>query len=215
MMMLIHDISIPIHPAMVVWPGQPAVETRYLSQLSEGDRSTVTHLSLSAHTGTHMDAPRHFVPGQEGIDELDLNTLVGPAVVVDAPDANELSAEAFDALDIPDGTERLLVRTSNSQLWDDPAHDAFYEDYVAVTQSGAQWLVDHDVKLIGVDYLSVAPYNDLVVPHQILLGAKVVIVEGLNLAKTIPGLYELVCLPLKLAGSDGSPARAILIERGQ
>lgn len=213
--MRIHDISIPIHPAMIVWPGQPGVATRYLSQISAGDRSTVTHLSLSVHTGTHMDAPCHFVAGQEGIDQLDLKTLVGPALVVDATHAAELSAEVFDALAIPAHTERLIVRTTNSQLWDDPAHDAFAEAYVGVTPSGAQWLVDHGVKLIGVDYLSVAPYNDLVVPHQILLGAKVVIVEGLNVQAITPGVYELVCLPLKIVGSDGSPVRAILIERGE
>jgi arylformamidase len=211
--MSINDISVPIHPEMVVWPTQPGVETRHLSQLSAGDRATVTRLSLSVHTGTHMDAPCHFMPGQEGIDELDLNTLVGPAVVVEAPDADELSAEVFAALAIPAGTERLLVRTSNSRLWDE-GHDTFFEDYVAVTRSGAQWLVDHSVKLIGVDYLSVAPYRDLVVPHQTLLGAKVVIVEGLNLTAITPGMYELVCLPLKITGCDGSPVRAVLIERG-
>jgi arylformamidase len=210
--MIIHDISVPIHPEMVVWPTQPGVEMRYLSQLSVGDIATVSRLSLSVHTGTHMDAPVHFMPGQEGIDELDLHTLVGTALVVDVPDADELSAEVFDALAIPGGTERLLVRTSNSRLWD-TGHDTFYEDYVAVTRSGAQWLVDHGVKLIGVDYLSVAPYHDLVVPHQTLLGAKVVIVEGLNLSAITPGRYEFVCLPLKITGCDGSPVRAVLIER--
>lgn len=210
--MIIHDISIPIHPAMITWPGHPGVETRHVSQLSAGDRATVTHLSLSVHTGTHMDAPNHFMAGQEGIDQLDLNTLVGPALVVDAPEADALSAEVLDALDIPAGTDRLIVRTRNSRLWDE-GHDSFYDDYIAVTPSGATWLVDHGVKLIGVDYLSVAPYRDLIVPHQILLGAKVVIVEGLNLTGIAPGVYEVVCLPLKIVGSDGSPVRAILIER--
>ncbi len=210
--MLIHDISVRIDPTIVVWPGQPGVEMRHLSHLSKGDAATVTHLSLSAHTGTHVDAPNHFMPDQEGVDQIDLNTVVGPALVVDVPDVVEISADIFEALAIPSGTERLLIRTGSSRLWEE-GHTSFFEDYAGVTRSGAQWLVDHGVKLIGVDYLSVALYRDTAAPHRILLGAKVVILEGLNLTRIAPGIYDLVCLPLKLAGCDGSPVRAILIER--
>lgn len=209
--MTIHDISLTLGTALVSWPGQPGVTQAHVSHQAKGDRSTVTWLSLSVHTGTHVDAPCHFLPGGDTVDHLDLDVLVGPARVVDAGDAADLSAEVLDRLDIPAGTARLLIRTRNSALWAS-GHTRFDTDYVGVTASGAQWLVDHGVRLIGVDYLSVAVYADLSTPHQILLGANLVIVEGLNLSAITPGSYQFVCLPLKIAGGDGAPARAILIE---
>lgn len=209
--MTIYDLTLTLHEAMVSWPSQPHFERRYLSQQANGDRATVTHFSMSAHTGTHVDGQNHFLPGgKPGVDALDLNILVGPALVIDAGDTDALTAELFAASAIPAGTTRLLVKTSNSAEWARGETD-FVEDYVAVTADGAQWLVDHGIQLIGVDYLSVAPYTDLTVPHEILLGANVHIIEGLNLSVIEPGAYQFVCLPLKIAGCDGAPARAILI----
>ena len=210
--MTIYDISLPVHEFMVVWPNHPGVTLGYLSHFERGNASTVTHMSLSAHTGTHVDAPCHFLPGGEGVERLDLNTLMGPALVVEALDAPVLSAEVFDRLGIPAGTERLLLHTRNSERWA-RGEAAFAEDFVGVIPSGAQWLVEHGIRLIGVDYLSVAAWTDLVETHRILLGANVVIVEGLNLTGIAPKEYQFICLPLKIVGRDGSPARAVLVDQ--
>jgi arylformamidase len=160
--------------------------------------------------GTHVDAPAHFIPGGAGIESLDLNVLIGPALVVEAGQVQAISAEVLDGLAIPAGTQRLLLRTANSRLWRRPENQ-FVEDFVAITADGARWLVEHGVRLVGVDYLSVAPFHDLVPTHQILLSAGVIPVEGLDLSHVEPGPYQLICLPIKMAGSDGAPARAVLI----
>lgn len=210
--MKIHDISLPVFPGMVVWPDNPQVSVRRFLDMDRGDMATVSELSLGAHTGTHLDAPSHFVRGAAGVDGLSLDLLCGPARVCHAPEAGVLSADVFRKLAVPAGTARLLVRTRNSDLW---ANDValFREDYVAVNADGAQWLVDHEIKVIGVDYLSVATYADPVTPHNILLRAGIIPVEGLNLSGIAPGGYSLYCLPLKLVGADGAPARAILVEQ--
>lgn len=209
--MTIHDISLTIHEDMVSWPTQPGFERRYLSHQDDGARSTVTRFCISAHAGTHVDGQNHFLPGgKPGVDALDLNILVGPAQVIEVGEAENLTASVFEAQVIPAGTERLLVKSKNSMYWAQN-EKRFVEEYVAVTADGARWLVEHGVRLIGVDYLSVAPYVDLTTPHQILLGANIHIVEGLNLSNIEPGIYQFVCLPLKIAGCDGAPSRAILI----
>jgi arylformamidase len=166
---------------------------------------------MGAHVGTHVDAPAHFVRGGIGVDDLDLDLLVGPAWVVHAPQVDALSAEVLEGLAIPPGTERLLFRTRNSAWWG-RGGDRFQENYVGVTDDGARWLIDRGVRLVGVDYLSVAPYDELVPPHRTLLGAGLIVVEGLDLRGIAPGQYQFVCLPLKVTGGDGAPARAILIE---
>lgn len=208
--MKIYDISLPISENTVVWPGDDAPKLTFLSHLDRGDENTLTTMSMSAHTGTHVDAPLHFVKGGSTVDQLDLNVLIGDALVIEALDADALTAALFDALKIPSNTERLLVKTRNSKEWADGA-SAFNEQYVAVTADGARWLVDHGVKLIGVDYLSVAEYKDTKTPHDILLGAGVIPLEGCNLSDVPPGNYQLVALPMKLVGRDGAPTRAVLI----
>jgi arylformamidase len=209
--MVIHDISLPISETLVVWPGDPAIRITQPSHLDKGDKATVSRLDMGAHTGTHVDAPCHFIQGGLGIDSLDLNTLVGPALVVDVPVNGNLSVEVLKGLAIPPQTQRVLFRTSNSKLWA-KGEPAFSKDFVGITADGAQWLVDFGVRLVGVDYLSVAPFGQSVPTHQTLLNAGVIIVEGLNLSAIRAGIYTLVCLPLKLVGIDGSPARSILIE---
>jgi len=210
--MQIHDISLPISESLVVWPGDPPVRITQPLHLDRGDEATVSHLDMGAHTGTHVDAPAHFVPGGSGIDALDLNALVGPALVVHALEADALSADVLATLPIPSGTERVLFRTRNSELWA-RGERAFQEGFVAITEDGACWLIERGVRLVGVDYLSVAPFDDVTPTHRALLQAGIVPLEGLNLSGIEPGVYQLVCLPLKIVGSDGAPARTILIEQ--
>jgi len=130
--------------------------------------------------------------------------------VVEALDVDALTADVLASLPIPPGTERLLFKTRSSELWNH-AEDGFVEDFVAVTGDGAQWLVDRGVRLVGIDYLSIAPFTAPVPCHQILLAAGVIPVEGLDLRRVEPGLYQLICLPIKIGGSDGAPCRAVLV----
>jgi arylformamidase len=186
------------------------VTVTHLSHLDRGDPATVSQLSMGAHTGTHVDAPCHFVRGGSGVDALDLQALVGPCLVVHTGDAGALSAGVLEALSIPSGTERLLFRTRNS---DRDTHDgqAFDENYTALTKDAARWLAARGVRLVGIDALSIAPFEDTGPTHQILLEAGVIVLEGLDLGEVEAGHYQLVCLPLKIVGGDGSPARAVLI----
>jgi len=209
--MAIHDISIPITESLVVWPGQRGVQLTTPSHIKQGDNSTVTQLSLSVHSGTHVDAPCHFIAGERGVDSLDLDALVGPAYVADARDADVLTSDTLDGLHIPSGTTRLLVRTRNSEIWTRNER-SFQKDYVAFTGDGASWLIDRGIQLVGVDYHSVAPYENTAAIHHKLLGVGMILLETLNLHGIEPGIYQLVCLPLNIVGSDGSPARAVLID---
>ena len=208
--MSIYDISLPISDSLVVWPDHPPIGISHSSHLDRGDRSTISRLEISSHMGTHVDAPAHFVPGASGVDAMDLGLLVGPTLVVHCLEVDAISAGVLDGLAIPPGTKRLLFRTRNSEYWR-RGERVFAEDYVGVTRDGCHWLIEHGVRLVGVDYLAVAPFDDLIVPHQILLGAGMVVLEGLDLGQIAPGIYQLVCLPLKIEGGDGAPARAILI----
>ncbi|MCA9925496.1 MAG: cyclase family protein [Anaerolineales bacterium] len=208
--MTIYDITLPISPELVVWPGDPPIEVSQVMQLARGDVCTLTHVAMSAHTGTHLDAPAHFILGGGTVESLDLNLLMGPALVVDVGDAAAVTAVTLNALNIPPNTERLLLKSKNSARWA-VGESSFYMPFVAIEADGAQWLVDHGVKLVGVDYLSIAPFHDVEPTHKILLGAEVIAVEGLNLHGIVPGAYELICLPMKIADSDGAPVRAVLI----
>jgi arylformamidase len=209
--MPIYDISQPISESLVVWPGDPPVRITRPAHLDRGDLMTLSRLDMSAHTGTHVDAPAHFVAGGLAVDGLALDVLVGPAWVVHTLDAGLITADLLASSAIPPGTERLLLRTRNSDRWMQ-GKGPFFQDYVGVTQDGAQWLLDRGVRLVGIDYLSVAAYDDTVAVHRLLLHAGVILVEGLSLGGIAPGSYRLVCLPLKLAGVEGAPARAILID---
>jgi arylformamidase len=206
----IYDLTAPVSPSLVVWQGDPPVGLSHVAHLDQGDDYTVTRMNMGAHTGTHVDAPAHFVRGGAGVEALALNALVGPVQVVDAGEAAVLTGDVLDALPIDPTISRIVFRTSNSErlLME---KSEFVEDYVALDSSGASWVVEHHIRLVGIDYLSISAYHDLIPPHQILLGAGVIPVEGLLLEDIEPGLYQLFCLPLKLAGSDGAPARVILL----
>jgi arylformamidase len=208
--MRLYDISLDISPEMPVWPGDPPVILERISKMSQGANSNVSRLSCAVHIGTHVDAPVHFIDGAEGVETLPLRVLTGRAYVVHLPQATVLDEATLEEAGIPPRTRRVLFRTSNSDFWARGERE-FQPDFVAVNASGASWLARKKVQLVGVDYLSVAPYKESYEPHRILLENGVVVVEGLDLSEVSQGRYTLYCLPLKLVGSDGSPARAILV----
>jgi len=200
----LHDISVPIHSGMHVYDGNPGFRLELVSSIAAGANANVSRLDLGVHSGTHVDAPRHFIDGGAGTESLDLGTLIGPAHVVDATAARgDLDAEALGSVAFPSDLTRILLKTSNSQLW---SRGSFTRDFVRLTGSGARFLIERGVRLVGIDYLSIGDAE----AHQELLAAGVIALEGLDLLEVDPGEYELICLPLRLEGSDGAPARAIL-----
>jgi arylformamidase len=203
------DITVPIQSDMPVWPGTSGILLTPIMQLENGDTSNVSRLGCNLHTGTHVDAPKHFLNNGTTVETLPLDILIGPAFVAHLPEVKDVTPEDFNNLDLPSGVKRLLLRTRNSDLWAAGATE-FREDFVALTSDAAQWIVDNGISLIGVDYLSVQRYTDDSTTHEILLGADTVVLEGVNLFDVQPGFYELVCLPLRLIGAEASPARAIL-----
>lgn len=208
----IFDITLTVTPNLPVWPGDPQVSLERFARMEEGAVCNISRMALGVHTGTHMDAPFHFVHGAETIETLPLERLIGPALVVELPQTcMSISAEVLHQAEIPASCTRVLFKTRNSQFWQEQPQ-AFHTDFTAVAPDGAQWLVEHGVEFVGVDYLSVAAFNQGVPTHQVLLKAGVVILEGVDLNKVPAGWYQLVCLPLKLGGSDGAPARAVLIQ---
>lgn len=208
--MKIYDISLPIHPEMPVWPGDPPIELSRLESISAGSDANVSRIACGVHIGTHVDAPLHFIDGGATIGELDLNTLIGRVHVLDCRGTDRITADLLERMGITKRARRLIFKTDNSQLWEEERQD-FYEDFVAVEPDAAEWLVDRGVQLVGIDYLSIAPYHASVPTHQILLGAGIVVIEGLNLASVQPGRYTLYCLPIKLLDCEGAPARVILL----
>ncbi len=209
--MEIYDITLPISPKLPVWPGDPAIVLVQMESMDAGAHVNVSRLACSVHTGTHVDAPHHFLNDGRTIENLPLDELIGPAYVLQVPhEVDLITAAVLEAATIPTGTTRLLLKTRNSGIWK-CGENQFQEDFVAVSADGAEWLVANGVKLVGVDYLSIAPLNNSDPTHHVLLEASVIIVEGLDLSLVEPGAYDLYCLPLKLVGSDGAPARAILI----
>jgi arylformamidase len=210
--MRIFDISLTISPELPVWPGDPAIELEQVASMDQGAHANVSYLKSGVHIGTHVDAPHHFLNDGRTVEQLPLDVLTGPCYVVQLPAGVEaITAEALDGMSLPEDVERILFGTSNSRFWS-RGESVFQEDFVAVTEDGAEWLVARGVRLVGVDYLSVAPFGDSVPTHRILLQAGVIVVEGLDLSAVPRGFYELYCLPLKLRGAEGAPARAILIQ---
>jgi len=209
--MKIHDISISISPTMPTYPGDPPVTIEPFLQIAAGDAANVSRLAFGNHTGTHVDPPVHFIPGGKTIDQLDLNVLCGAARVVNLTHVKHtISAQDLARAKISGRAKRLLFKTRNSNLW---RKTGFQKEFVAFAPDAAQWLVDHRVQLVGIDYLSIEPFGaEEPDAHRILLGAGVVVIEGLDFSKIKPGKYTLACLPLKIANGDGAPARAVLFE---
>lgn len=193
---------------MAHWPGEPAPNFELISDIENGGEVNVTFCRMVAHTGTHMDAPHHFLAHGRGIDSFPLEIGIGRARVIDMPNVDVVTRKHLEGKGIAKG-ERVLIKTRNSQA--DWTTLDFQENYVAIDSSAAQFLVDSGVVLVGVDYLSVGTYQgDNAETHKTLLGNEVWILEGLALRDIPEGIYDFICLPLRIAGCDGSPARAVL-----
>ena len=205
-----YDITLTISPNLPTWPGDPGVKIERVEKIEDGSNANVSRVDMGVHTGTHVDAPYHFLSDGTTVDKLNLSLLTGRAYVLHLPEINVITAAVLEEAQIPPRTRRVLFKTRNSDLWVDEESD-FQTDFVGLTEDGAEYLVRRGVKLVGVDYLSVAPYQKSRPTHERLLEAGVVIVEGLDLSEVSQGRYTLYCLPMKLANSDGAPARAILI----
>lgn len=203
------DISVPIRDAMTVYRGNPPVRIRPAMTLQR-DGVNLSQLCLGSHTGTHVDAPSHFVKGGKGIDRLDLDRFIGPAWVADLRRViGGINADDLRKARIPRGSRRILLRTSNSRWWH-PAR-AFRTDFVYLAPDGADWLVERNVQLVGIDYLSIEGYNVPGAPtHKRLLGAGIPIVEGLDLFNVRPGRWQMAAVPLRIVNADAGLARAVL-----
>jgi arylformamidase len=204
----IYDVSVPLRPGMPTYSGEPGPKLEHLKQIANGDSANVTALSLGSHTGTHVDAPHHFLDGGSTVEAMPPEALLGPALVIELPEERHITAADLEAAGVSEGTTRLLLKTRNSRFWDD---DEFHTGFVGLTGDAAQWVVDRGFALVGIDYLSIerfrSPEHEV---HKILLGANVVILEGLNLRAVPPGAYTMACAPLKVVGADGAPARVFL-----
>ena len=201
------DISLPIRDGMIVYEGDPGVSVSSAMALDRGDPANVSMLQFGSHTGTHLDAPLHFIDGASSVDRLPLDLLIGPARVVEVDAERLIDPAHLSAVPLED-CRRLLIKTRNSTLW---GRATFSRDYTALSEAGAHMLLERGIELIGVDYLSIEAFGaEGHRVHRLLLGAGVVILEGLDFRGVAPGDYELICLPLRIAGGDGSPCRAIL-----
>jgi arylformamidase len=210
--MQIFDVSVRISPQMPVWPGDPPVQIERVESINKGDPTNLTQLSLGAHTGTHVDAPYHFFEKGLKVDQLSLSTLIGSAHVLEVyPEKKTITATDLGNLGLPPTVQRLLIKTDNSYLWEGGGLE-FERDFIHLGRDAARWIVKRGIKLVGVDYLSVDSFSGDNVVHHTLLKAGVVIIEGLNLSQVVQGVYQLFCLPLKIADSDGAPARVVLIK---
>ena len=207
------DVSVTLKTGMVGWPGDPPVRISHDQEMERGDPCTVSLLDMGAHTGTHMDAPAHFVRGGIGIGEVPLDAVVGAARVIPIHDRESIKPGELERHAIRRG-ERILFKTRNSEhCWDT---DSFVEDFVYISAPAARYLAERQVRLVGIDYLSVGGFRaDGVETHQALLKAGIWLIEGLNLKLVEPGRVQLICLPLKIAGGDGAPARALVRPLGR
>ena len=203
------DVTVPLVPGRVpLYPGDTDLEVSLVQTRASGGMANVSRLVCSLHCGTHVDGPAHFFEGQPGVEAVALNALIGPAWVIDATSVeSELDAAALSRLVIPARASRIVFKTTNSALWDDPR---FVEDFVALTPDAATVLPRRGIQRVGIDYLSIAPYQDPAPTHEVLLQAGVAIVETLDLRFVEPGPWHLTCLPLQIPGADGAPARALL-----
>ncbi len=205
-----YDITLTISPDLPTWPGDPGVEIERVEKIEDGSNANVSRVDMGVHTGTHVDAPYHFLQDGITVDELNLSLLTGRAYVLHLPEVDLITAAVLEEAQIPPRTRRVLFKTRNSELWAG-AETEFQTDFVGLSEDGAEYLVRRGVKLVGMDYLSIAPFKQSRPTHERLLEAGVVVVEGLNLTEVEQGRYTIYCLPLKIANSDGAPARAILI----
>jgi arylformamidase len=202
------DVSVLLRSGMVHWPDNPPIRIDRMLDIERGDTANVSTISMGSHTGTHMDAPLHFVREGKGLDEMPLDAAIGRGRVIEVHDPESIKPCDLRTHQISRG-ERFLFKTQNSaRRWHE---NGFVEDFVYVSQEAARYLAAHEIRTVGIDYLSVGGFRrDSVETHQALLEAGIWVIEGLNLSEVEPGEYELICLPLRIERSDGAPARAIL-----
>ena len=200
------DVSVPLKTGMPTFPGNPDFELHAVKRIAEGGSSNVSRLVLGTHTGTHVDAPRHFFDNAATVDALALDLLIGRARVVEITKRGGITREDLAAANLREDL-RVLLKTPNSAFWNEPA---FRQDFTYLDESAASYLVEQGVKVIGIDYLSVEQFKKPGAPaHRALLSRNAIIIEGLNLSDAAPGMYEMYCLPLRIA-ADGAPARVVL-----
>ncbi len=201
------DVTVPLDANLPTYPGNTPFALEPIKRLARGDSSNLSSIHMSAHAGTHVDAPRHFFDQAGGTDALPLEMLIGRTRVVEVTSRKGIGADELSAFDFSEDV-RLLLKTGNSRLW---GSAEFHPDYVGVTESGARHLIERGIKVVGVDYLSVEEFKKPGAPaHHVLLGGGTIVIEGLNLRDVDPGVYEMFCLPLRIVGSDGAPARVLL-----
>src|ERR1051326_7597143 len=201
------DVSVPLEPSLASYPGNVPFTLEANKRLARGDSSTVSAVHMSAHSGTHVDAPRHFFDEGLSTEALPLEMLIGRTRVIELRTRGGITAEDLRTVDLAVDV-RVLIKTTNSRLWGD---STFHNDYVGITESAARYLVEHGIKVVGVDYLSVEVFKAPGAPaHHVLLGGGTIVIEGLNLRDVDPGIYDMYCLPLRIVGSDGAPARVVL-----
>lgn len=201
------DVSVSLAAGIPAYPGNPEFELQPVKRISAGGSSNVSKLVMGTHTGTHVDAPKHFFDDGAGVDALSLDLLLGRARVVEITKRGGIGRDELAAAGLREDI-RVLLKTPNSALWNG---EGFHQDYTYLAEDGARYLVDQGVKVVGIDYLSVEQFKKAGAPaHRALLSHAVVIIEGLNLSEADAGMYEMYCLPLKIVGGDGAPARVIL-----
>ena len=206
----IYDVSVPIRTGGLTYPGNPDIHVELQQAIARGASSNVSLLNFGSHTGTHVDAPRHVFDGGRTVDQIDIDKLVGPALVIEMDDGVMAVGRAELASHPLNGVKRLLLKTRNSKYLTQDPH--FHQDYTYLAPDGAAYLVEAGVQLVGIDYLSIEQFHSgHHMTHRTLLEKDVVIVEGVNLDAVPPGSYDLICLPLRLEGCDGAPARALLV----
>jgi arylformamidase len=214
--MQIYDITLPIRSDMPVWPGDPKPTLRQLSSIQKGDESNVTQIRMSVHTGTHIDAPKHFIDTGKSVDQIPINKLVGTVLVmaidISVDKISAATIQSHPQIDQLNHVHKILFKTRNSKLWQSDPH-VFNQEYVAIDASGAEYLIEKNIELVGVDYLSIAPYEETSEPHQIFLSKEVILLEVIDLSQVPEGIYEIYCLPLNIFGSEGAPARVILLSK--
>lgn len=201
------DLTFPLSANLPSWPGSIGISVTTHMKMPI-DINNLTSVSIDCHLGTHLDAPLHFVDQGKSVEQIELNKCIGPAYVVEIYGRRAVSAADLQAAAIPAGCTRLLLKTDNQSYWLS-GETRFQEDFCALDASAAEWLVQHGFVLVGIDYLSIQRFHDGPDVHQLLLQAEVVIVETLNLQQVSTGWYDFICLPIKLAGVEGAPVRAI------
>ena len=203
----LYDVSVPLAAGLPVYPGNPEFELQPVKRIADGASSNVSRIVIGTHSGTHVDAPRHFFDEGSGVDAMRLDVLVGRARVLEFDRTDGITLQDLESSGL-DADERVLLKTGNSSRW---SERQFYPDYAYLAESGARYLVDRGVRLVGIDYLSIEQFKKPGAPaHRALLSAGVIIIEGLNLSGVGPGIYEMYCLPLPVTGADGAPARVVL-----